>query len=61
MKLDESVVEKIIENGIVGSCPDLDLLRDELRKLDLVVKPGDYSQSFLIDVEDEVDFLLKVK
>lgn len=42
MKLDKSVIEKIIDLAVLDEL-------DYLYKLDLIVKPGDSSQSVLVE------------
>lgn len=52
MKLDKSVVEKIMEH--YGRCAEYDLppeFENFLKTLDLVFKPGDSSQATLVESE----------
>ncbi len=50
MRLDKSVVQKIIEtiDGVMGGVAYL-TLREKLKALDLVFKSGDSSQSVLVE------------
>lgn len=48
MKLDDTVIRKIIEEGIVGTVDEREL-RKFLMNLDLIFKSGDSSQSILVE------------
>jgi len=50
MKLDESVIQNIMQTvGIRYDASWSEYIKQHLRSLDLVVKPGDSSQSTLVE------------